>query len=109
MICMTVAWSMICMICCVVEHEEGAAVKGGSAPGTPRPPSTPVTPTPTAAAVRARPGSATLPPQSSISPLASSEYTPLRQGWFTVIFIWFKVFFLVNFFSNVIILFFHLQ
>ncbi|XP_027207979.2 spectrin beta chain isoform X6 [Penaeus vannamei] len=58
------------------EHEEGAAVKGGSAPGTPRPPSTPVTPTPTAAAVRARPGSATLPPQSSISPLASKRPSP---------------------------------
>ncbi|XP_069978280.1 spectrin beta chain isoform X15 [Penaeus vannamei] len=60
------------------EHEEGAAVKGGSAPGTPRPPSTPVTPTPTAAAVRARPGSATLPPQSSISPLASTP-TPASK------------------------------
>ncbi|KAG7159616.1 putative Spectrin beta chain-like 2, partial [Homarus americanus] len=53
------------------EHDESAAVRGGSAPSTPRPPSTPATPTPASSAVRWRPVSATLPPQSSMSPISS--------------------------------------
>nr|XP_045601233.1 spectrin beta chain-like isoform X2 [Procambarus clarkii] len=53
------------------EHDESGAVRGGSAPSTPRPPSTPVTPTAASSAVRGRPVSATLPPQSSLSSPAS--------------------------------------